>query len=350
MWYIDNLGSADAQEIRTRTNFVFMLNAKNPTSTSAECNVLTTNNNTKIKLVSLGGDTYRIQLNSTSNRYLTAAGTTSGSKVYWQALNSSANTQKWKIVKLATQPYPKYPTDYSYAYVTSGSIPFYLITVDAAKIGVVNVLEQNVGIPVPYCGCNGGWFDNKALTGSSHNIALNYGVPVGPYFNSKDFGRVLAGSYNTVGSWNIAYCGGEIKFVQAKNLDELKTALGGVTPIWAQGGISLDFGSSKWEDDWDSERYKPDNLSTGRTMVVANKASKKVYLFVQRTETAYSIRAFRETVRNYLGIPQPGFTSFVGLVLDGGISSGLRCYNSAGSRVGADASRALDQIIYIKPE
>lgn len=300
----------------------------------------------------VSGDTYRIQLNSTSNRYLTAAGTTSGSKVNWQALNSSANTQKWKIVKLATQPYPKAPTDYTYAYVTSGSIPFYLITVDAAKIGVVNVCEQNVGIPVPYCGCNGGWFDQGALNGSSHNIAINYGVPVGPDFNSKDFGWVPAGSYNTVGSWNIAYCGGEIKFVQAKNLDELKPALGGVTPIWAQGGVSLDFGNPKWDVDgiWDSERYTPDSVSAGRTMVVANKASKKVYLFVQRTETAYSIRAFRETVRNYLGIPQNGFTSFVGLMLDGGASSGLRGYNSAGGRVGADAKRALNQIIYIKPE
>lgn len=351
MWYIDNLGSTAAQEIRTRTNLVFMLNAQSPSSAAANCDVFTTNSDTKIKIVPVSGDIYRFQLNSTSNRYLTAAGTTAGSNVNWQALNSAADTQKWKIVKLPIEPYPKAPTDYTYAYVTSGTVPFYLITVDAARIGVVNVVTQNSGIPAPYCGCNGGFFESGNV--GSINIALNKGVPVGPAFKNGQSQNVVAGEYNDCGAWIIAYYGGKIRFEWAKHAADLISALGG-PPDWAQGGVSLWLGNKNWTQNWEVPGLYPVNSkSVGRTMLLANKYTNKVCLFVQQTGSngkTYSIAEFRETIRKYLGIPEDGPSDYVGLMLDGGGSSCLRGYDSAGNRIGKDTTRPLHQIIYIKPE
>lgn len=353
MWYINDLSSTTAQPIRTRTNLVFMLNAQKA-ATEGICNVYTANSDTNIKIVSAGSGTYRLQLNSTSNRYLTAVGTEAGSDVNWQTLNSSSNTQKWKIVKLDIPAYPKASIDYTYNHITSGTVPFYLITVDASKVGVVNVVKQNGGIPIPYCGCNAGYFSLTAGKLGSLNMALNYGVPVGPEFTDDNGLTHIAGDYNSTvtGSWNIAYCDKKICFEQARTAPKLIEALGG-SPVWAQGGITLSLGKKNWVTVWNSEtNYSVDGEREGRTFLVANKTTNKVYLFVQQTGeggATYSVRQFRNTIQQYLGISDGNDTDFVGIALDGGGSSCLRCYNSEGTRIGIDVSRPLCQIIYIKP-
>lgn len=356
MWYIDDLNSTAAQPIRTRTNLVFMLNAQRPT-TDAICNVYTANSDTEIKIVPVGDGSYRLQLNSTANRYLTATDLRVGASIKWQALDSSSSMQKWKIVKLGVPAYPSDPGDYTYE---TSSGPLYVVEVSANRIGVVNVCEQNKGIPVPYCGCNAGFFDPGYQTGSSYNIALNYGVPIGPIFTiPKTTTKKEAGSFNSVGYYNIVFTGGEIKYVKAVDVDELLTALNLSASnksniVWAQGGGALYLGDDEGFKSFYTQYkgvdgYLPltdENKYARRTALVANIGTKQIYLIVYAT--AITVEAFRSSIEQYFSINASNYSNYAGLILDGGTSSCLRVY-ADGSRKGPDSGRGLDQIIYIKP-
>jgi hypothetical protein len=91
-WSIASLGSN--QTVKSVNNTNYMLNAYR---TNWNCDVYTLNSDSYVNFISLGSDLYRIQLKSTTTRYLTATGTTSNSNVDWQALNSTSSAQKWKI-------------------------------------------------------------------------------------------------------------------------------------------------------------------------------------------------------------------------------------------------------------
>lgn len=91
-WSIASLGSN--QTVKSVNNTNYMLNAYR---TNWNCDVYTLNSDSYVNFISLGSDLYRIQLKSTTIRYLTATGTASNSNVDWQALNSASSAQKWKI-------------------------------------------------------------------------------------------------------------------------------------------------------------------------------------------------------------------------------------------------------------
>ena len=91
-WSISSLGSN--QTVCSVNNLNYMLNAYR---TNWNCDVYTLNSDSYVNFISLGSDLYRIQLKSTTTRYLTATGTASNSNVDWQALNSASSAQKWKI-------------------------------------------------------------------------------------------------------------------------------------------------------------------------------------------------------------------------------------------------------------
>lgn len=65
------------------------------------CDVYTSNADTKLNFISLGGGLYRIHLDSDKTRYMTATGTTTGSNVNWQTLNESSSAQKWRVVSIS---------------------------------------------------------------------------------------------------------------------------------------------------------------------------------------------------------------------------------------------------------
>jgi hypothetical protein len=91
-WSIASLGSN--QTVSSVNNLSYKLNAYR---TNWNCDVYTLNSDSYVNFISLGSDLYRIQLKSTTTRYLTATGTASNSNVDWQALNSASSAQKWKI-------------------------------------------------------------------------------------------------------------------------------------------------------------------------------------------------------------------------------------------------------------
>ena len=128
---------------------------------------------------------------------------------------------------------------------------------------------------------------------------------------------------------------------------DLRAALGGATPTWVQGGGNLMLGNGSWAPS--DLRFTPDAQanSPGRTAIVVNTATKKVYLIVSRESTDKSVVQFRNAIYQYLGISN-GTSTFAGLLLDGGGSSCIRAKNSAGQVVGAATSRALCQVITLK--
>ena len=91
-WSIGSLGTR--QQVKSMSNTQYMLNANTSTW---NCDVYTSNNDTYINFVYVSAGVYRIQLDSDKSKYLTAEGTASGSNVKWDALNSSSNAQKWKV-------------------------------------------------------------------------------------------------------------------------------------------------------------------------------------------------------------------------------------------------------------
>lgn len=369
MWYIDDLSSTAAQPIRTRTNLVFMLNAQKP-STDGLCNVYTANSDTQIKIMPVGDGSYRLQLNSTANRYLTATDLRVGASVNWQALDSSSSMQKWKIEQLGIPPYPTAPTDYTYTSPTvsvtisnvTNNIPLHIFKVAAGRIAVVNVVKQSQGIPAPYCGCNGGYYDSSLALASSlrtYNIALNYGVPVGPVITSESVGENKiyvgdeSGFNNGMGDDCMVYIDGHIELKKATNATQLLSQLNS-TPAWVQGGASLRLQESEsvWSANWPLKLDSAvDGQNSNRTAIVANTATNDVYLIVQRAtgSNKYTVRAFRRAIQAHINSIAGSLENFEGIFLDGGGSSCLCGYNSSGARIGVNTTRPLCQIIYIKP-
>jgi len=329
-WLIENTSSTSGQAIRTRSNLVFMLNAHRKEWGG---DVYTDNEDTKIKLVPLGNDLFRLQLASVTNRYLTASGTTSGSGVTWQPLNSSSDSQKWKLVKQTT---PAYPSNFTYTKKTINGITLYILETPATNIGLVNVVKQSTGVPAQYCGCNAGFFDNEhAASLETYNIAMNGRVAVGP----ED-----AGTYNTCGKGNIALVNGQIQCFEANDIQEVLKKY--PSPTWVQGGGMMFLGDPNWKDKW-SFPHDPESSSTGRTALVSNKKSKKVYLVVGISSTSKTITQFRTALQSHFDITDGSSTDYVGLMLDGGGSSTLRLYQN-GTRTGPNTSRKLCQILYLK--
>ena len=97
IWEIATLGTN--QQVKTINNNSFMLNAKTGTW---DCDVYTSNSDTYVNFVKVSTDVYYIQLVSNTSRYLTAAGSASGSEVTWKVMSSTDSgkkAQQWKVTK-----------------------------------------------------------------------------------------------------------------------------------------------------------------------------------------------------------------------------------------------------------
>lgn len=104
-WSINSLGAN--QQVKTLNNLYYMLNANTSTW---NCDVYTANSDAYVNFVTVSTGIYRLQLKSNTARYLTADGSTSGSNVSWQALNSASNAQKWNVTTSGAvdNPYKDY--------------------------------------------------------------------------------------------------------------------------------------------------------------------------------------------------------------------------------------------------
>lgn len=170
------------------------------------------------------------------------------------------------------------------------------------------------------------------------NIATNGTTPVGP--NGT-------GATNDLGFAAIINKCGQLKLVPPviNSIDDIVTKYD--TPIWAQGGGNLALGDPTWTLDTLCFSDDAKANSAGRTAMVANTATNKVYLIVQRASSNKTIAAFRTAIQQYFGITSAS-TNYVGILLDGGGSSAIRAKNNLGATASIDGGRALCQIIALK--
>lgn len=96
IWSVSTLGNN--QQVKTLNNLSYMLNAKTSTW---DCDVYTTNDDTYVNFEKVSTDIYYIRLKSDTSKYLTADGSVKGSNVSWAALETTATgkrAQQWKMV------------------------------------------------------------------------------------------------------------------------------------------------------------------------------------------------------------------------------------------------------------
>lgn len=339
-WVIDSLTSGVA--IRSVVDPDYGLNI----STANDCNVYSLTGNGTIAVVSFIsiGSAYRIKTTSSGTElYLTAE---ASGNVCWTALNDS-NYQMWSFnqVTLLT------PTTHTYyKTVTSNGFTLHIIETNASNIRLINLQKGSTLANSGYYGINGGFFNRRISGGvdldandfTCHNIALNNGVEIGPNgtgaTNGDSTGHAVIAYYNN----QIHYC------AECMSKEDLKATLGGEA-VWAQGGGALKLGDSNW-----TRRdlcFGDDALvnSRGRTAIVANKSTKKIYLIVAQESTNKSIENFRTAIQQHFGITSSN-TDYVGIQLDGGGSSALKAYRYLGVTydVMQDYGRPLCEIVALK--
>ena len=333
-WIIDSLGNGVV--VKSSVDNRFGLNAYRSSASKYNCDVYPWSGNetdAKVNFVATSGG-YRIKL-ANYDMYLTAGGTGNGADVYWAPI-TGATTQMWSCVPVTSRG----PQKHSYFNGPVNGMNLHVIETDASNIQMVNMQKKTGGMGT-YFGINGGFFNRNSTSDvSCQNYAINNGVPVGP--NGT-------GATNELGFAAIAYVNGMVKLLPAVLRDDadLRAALGGATPTWVQGGGNLMLGNGSWAPS--DLRFTPDAQanSPGRTAIVVNTATKKVYLIVSRESTDKSVVQFRNAIYQCLGISN-GTSTFAGLLLHGGGSSCIRAKNSAGQVVGAATSRALCQVITLK--
>ena len=333
-WVIDSLGNGVV--VKSSVDNRFGLNAYRSSASKYNCDVYPWSGNetdAKVNFVATSGG-YRIKL-ANYDMYLTAGGTANGADVYWAPL-AGTTSQMWSCVPVTSSG----PQKHSYFNGSVNGMNLHVIETDASNIQMVNLQKKTSGMG-SYFGINGGFFNfSPSSDVSCLNYAINNGVPVGP--NGT-------GAINDLGFAAIAYVNGMVKLLPAvlRDAADLRTALGGATPTWVQGGGNLMLGNGNWATS--DLRFTSDALanSIGRTAIVVNTATKKVYLIVSRESTAKSVVQFRNAIYQYLGISN-GTSTFAGLLLDGGGSSCIRAKTSDGRVVDVNTGRALCQVITLK--
>lgn len=331
-WVIDSLGAGVF--VRSMVDTRFGLNVYR--DSTYNCDVYPVNGNetdAKIDFIATAGG-YKIKLSNYA-RYLTAGGSANGANVYW-GVEANSNYQLWTCSEVTSSA----PKNHTYVNVTRNSIGLHIIETNADNIQMVNLKKQYSGLAAcPYYGINGGFFNNAAgyeTDYSCQNIALNNGVGLAP--NNT-------GEANELGFSALVYTNGAITLENDVMVKADITNVAACT--WAQGGGDLKLGNANWTTA--DLRFSSDALvnSTGRTAIVADTFTNKVYLIMHRESSSKSIVAFREAIQQYLGITS-GSTRYVGLLLDGGGSSALKARDALGADKNISTTRKLCQIIALK--
>ena len=329
-WVIDSLTSGVA--IRSVVDPDYGLNI----STANNCNVYSLTGNGTIAAVSfiVVGSAYRIKTTSSGTElFLTA---NASGNVLWSTL-SGDNYQLWNIAEVSLLT----PAKHSYTKAYKNGITLHIIETHANNIQMVNLRQDSELSESPYYGVNGGYFTFDGVSEGCFNMALNNGEGVGPGISgtyNADFGFGVIGYYNS-NVFYVPYC---------TNNTNLRNELGG-NAVWAQGGGVLNLGDPNWTVYDMDYTEDPTGSSRGRTAIVANTTTNKVYLVVMQEDVAKSVAAFRTAIMSYFGITSSN-TNYVGLLLDGGGSSSLKAkrYANVTYDVYQDNGRKLCQIIALK--
>jgi hypothetical protein len=226
------------------------------------------------------------------------------------------------------------PANYTYSYDSTNKL--YKIETNASNI-LIGGLTQSLKLSTAgEYGINGGFFDldkpplaNTLYLAMSNGNTIYAGTDRSGYTNHMGFAAICCSK------------AGALKWYSAgvTNITKIDSSY----QYWAQGGPSLRLGQN---GDSGLEDEMADQYATyaPRSAIVAKISTKKVYL-IAATDSIQTA-TFRTRIAASLGFSNTGSspsTEWVGIVLDGGASSALRC-----AEKNIEPGRKLSQVILLR--
>lgn len=228
-----------------------------------------------------------------------------------------------------------------------GSYTIHIIRTDASNIKLVNLKQKSLSGGGVY-GINGGFFDPG--TNNILNIARCDGAYVGP--NAAPYN----GSHNRWCGNGVIYrrADGKMFFVEGQDaltepaLAPVNTLTGQGT--WAQGGAGMYLGKSDWITS--AETYFPFKMNVarqGRTALVVDNETGFAYLIVNKANNLTYIQ-LRQAIMTFFNLTDgaSASTRYLGLFLDSGTSTQMRCLSPKNGSVNIGAGGALNEVITLR--
>ena len=253
--------------------------------------------------------------------------------------------------------------NYTYVTGTYNGCDLRIIRTEAWNIVMGGLKQQKTIASGNFYGINGGFFDaGSSNAGNTKEIALNNNTPI---YYKTDGNKTQGGWHNKMGAACLCYDNVNKKLVFRSNAapsssglnktmssgDSLTNVVAASARYWAQGGPDFRLGvpDGSWEDGLKAELGGiPVNSTTKstRACICANLSANMVYLII--TTSSATIPEFRKAVHSYLYVPVSEYhTNVVGILLDGGSSTTMRCADNNGNVVNY-GSRKLEQIIALR--
>ena len=251
--------------------------------------------------------------------------------------------------------------NYTYVTGTYNGCDLRIIRTEAWNIVMGGLRQEKTLASGYFYGINGAFFDPNGPDGNTKSIALNNNTPI---YYKTDGDKMDGGWHNKMGHACLCYDNANKKLVFRSSAapsssglkkdmssgDSLDNVVAESARYWAQGGPDFRLGmpDGSWEEDLSSEiQYMDVNSDPNvRTCICANLSANMVYLIISTSKA--TISEFRKAVHSYLYVPTSGYhTNVVGIFLDGGSSTSMRCKDNSGN-VFSFGYRKLEQIIALR--
>ena len=252
--------------------------------------------------------------------------------------------------------------NYTYVTGTYNGCDLHIIRTEAWNIVMGGLRQEKTLAGGYFYGINGAFFDaGTSKAGNTKSIALNNNTPI--YYKTQN-GKDTGGWHNKMGHACLCYDNANKKLVfrskaapsssglnkDMSSGDNLDNVVAASARYWAQGGPDFRLGmpDGSWEKGLSLEIDNM-NVNVGsreRTCICANLSANMVYLIISTSKA--TISEFRKAVHSYLYVPTSGYhTNVVGIFLDGGSSTSMRCKDNSGN-VFSFGYRKLEQIIALR--
>ena len=251
--------------------------------------------------------------------------------------------------------------NYTYVTGTYNGCDLHIIRTEAWNIVMGGLRQEKTLAGGYFYGINGAFFDPHGPDGNTKSIALNNNTPI---YYKTDGDKMDGGWHNKMGHACLCYDNANKKLVFRSSAapsssglkkdmssgDSLDNVVAASARYWAQGGTDFRLGmpDGSWEEGLSSEIQDMDVNSDPnvRTCICANLSANMVYLIISTSKA--TISEFRKAVHSYLYVPTSGYhTNVVGIFLDGGSSTSMRCKDNSGN-VFSFGYRKLEQIIALR--
>ncbi|MEC0210152.1 hypothetical protein P4H70_14540 [Paenibacillus ehimensis] len=234
---------------------------------------------------------------------------------------------------------------YSYSTHKAKGIELHIMQTRAENITFKSLANKKNLKGSGYEGINGGYFpmngENKTFS-----IAIENGVPLIPASEKPGYSDGRSNLSSTDPRGTLVWNGDSFSVQKVKFYTEI-TGTNKNKPWWAQGGVSMNLGDSKWKTKIEGEKLPNPNGDAQRSAIVGYE--KDVYLIV--TNNATSASNFRAAIQDRFKITETdnGTSKYKGIFLDGSGSSQMAGRDSKGNKVSLTGdSRKLVQIITFK--